>query len=94
MTISISRINSKLSIIGSLESLQECSNCLEENAFSAAACDDRCDNQSQSILDMISDIGNDGLAYSGMVKRGKNFIRRTIFFSSNNQSILDPDCDR
>ena len=27
-------------------------------------------------------------------KEVKNFIRRTIFISSNNQSILDPDCDR
>ena len=39
------------------------------------ACDDRCDNQSQSILDMISDIGGDGMTYSGMMKRGKLVIQ-------------------
>ena len=54
-----------------MESLQECSTCLEENDFSALACDARCDNQSQNILDMISDIGGDGMTYSGMMKRGK-----------------------
>ena len=58
-----------------MESLQECSTCLEENDFSAVACDDRCDNQSQSILDMISDIGGDGMTYSGMMKRGKWVIQ-------------------
>ena len=59
-----------------MESLQECSTCLEENDFSALACDARCDNQSQNILDMISDIGSDGMAYSGMMKRGKSVIEK------------------
>merc|ERR1712131_417246 len=57
------------SAISSLESLQECSTCLEENDFSAVACDNRCANQSQNILDLLTDIGSDGMAYSGMMKR-------------------------
>ena len=72
-----------------MESLQECSTCLEENDFSALACDDRCDNQSQNILDMISDIGGDGMTYSGMMKRGKSVRSQEIIQTkSTNQQFI------
>ena len=83
----IQNLKLKSKLLGSLESLQECSTCLEENDFSAAACDNRCDNQSQSILDMLTDIGSDGMAYSGMMKRGKVSCDANHIFS-NNQDIL------
>merc|ERR1712183_1179799 len=74
------------SAISSLESLQECSTCLEENDFSVSACDDRCDNQTKDILDMISDMGNDGMTYSGVMKRSGNL--RTLCL----QNPLDFRC--
>ena len=83
----IQNLKLKSKLLGSLESLQECSTCLEENDFSAAACDNRCDNQSQNILDMLTDIGSDGMAYSGMMKRGKVSCDANHIFSNNQDSF-------